>query len=91
MKVFLDTNILLDYVDNREQREHAKRIIDEGVKGNIQLVASYLTYANMAFILRHRPREEKYKLLRLARRGGNCLYANRRTTGLCTKPRGQGL
>ena len=67
MKVFLDTNILLDYVDNREKRDQAKRIIDEGIKGNIQLFASYLTFANMAFILRHRSREEKYQLLRLAR------------------------
>ncbi len=69
MKVFLDTNILLDYVDNREKREYAKRIIEEGRRGNIQLIASYLTFANMAFILRHRSREEKYQLLRLARQG----------------------
>ncbi|MBQ4392863.1 MAG: PIN domain-containing protein [Prevotella sp.] len=67
MKVFLDTNILLDYVDHREQREQAGRIIEEGRQGNIQLFASYLTYANMAFILRHRSREEKYRLLRQAR------------------------
>ncbi len=80
MKVFLDTNILLDYVDNREKRELAKRIIDEGTKGHILLVASYLTYANMAFILRHRPKEEKYRLLRLARQG--ILVANPTTEQL---------
>lgn len=68
MKVFLDTNILIDYVDNREKREQAMRIVDEGRKGNIQLFASYLTFANMAFILRHRSCEEKYRLLRQARR-----------------------
>ena len=67
MKVFLDTNILLDFVDHRDQREQAGRIIEEGKQGNIQLFASYLTYANMAFILRHRSRDEKYRLLRQAR------------------------
>lgn len=69
MKVFLDTNILLDFVEKRDKREQAKIIIDEGKRGNIQLFASYLTYANMAFILRHRSREEKYQLLRQARYG----------------------
>ncbi len=67
MKVFLDTNILLDYVDNREKREFAKQIIDLGTHGEITLFASYLTYANMAYILRHRVKEEKYRLLRQAR------------------------
>ena len=67
MKVFLDTNILIDFVDYREKREYAKHIIELGAKGEITLFASYLTYANMAFILRHRPQEEKYRLLREAR------------------------
>ena len=68
MKVFLDTNVLIDFVDNREKREYAKQIIEWGAQGEITLLASYLTYANMAFILRHRSREEKYRLLREARR-----------------------
>lgn len=67
MNVFLDTNILIDFVDNRDKRDYAKRIIELGMQGEITLFASYLTYANMAFILRHRSREEKYRLLREAR------------------------
>ena len=68
MKVFLDTNILIDFVDNREKREFAKHIIELGTKGKVALFASYLTYANMAFVLRHRSREEKYDLLRTGSR-----------------------
>lgn len=68
MKVFLDTNVLIDFVDNRDNRVYAKQIIEWGTQGEITLLASYLTYSNMAFILRHRLREEKYRLLREARR-----------------------
>ena len=44
MKVFLDTNILLDFVDNREKREYAETIIELGRQGVIELYASYLSY-----------------------------------------------
>ena len=67
--VFLDTNILLDFVDKRDKYEQAKFIISQGRKGAFNLHASYLTFANMAFILRHRPQAEKYKLLNEAHKG----------------------
>ena len=51
MKVFLDTNILIDFVDHREKREYAKRIIELGAKGEITLFASYLTYAKSVAVL----------------------------------------
>ena len=68
-KVFLDTNILIDFVDVREKYVYAKGILELGDRGHIELYASYLTYANMAYILRHRTQQEKYTLLREARKG----------------------
>ena len=67
-KVFLDTNILLDLVENREKREYAATIIELGRIGAIRLFASYLSYANMGYILRHRSQEERYRLIRAVRR-----------------------
>ena len=65
MKVFLDTNVLIDYVENRDSRNFCRFIIELGNKGEVELCATYLTYANMAYILRHNA--NKYSLLRQAR------------------------
>ncbi len=66
-KVFLDTNILMDFIENREKREYAETIIELGKTGVIQLFASYLSYANMGYIYRKRKQEERYSLIRKAR------------------------
>lgn len=67
-KIFLDTNILLDFVDNRDNRDYAKTIVELGCIGKIQLFASYLSYANMGYILRHRTQEERYRMMLNARK-----------------------
>ncbi len=67
-KVFLDTNILMDFIENREKREYAETIIELGKIGAIQLFASYLSYANMGYIYRKRKLEERYSLIRKARK-----------------------
>ena len=67
MKVFLDTNILIDYVDHREKRVYAGLILSMADEGLITLCASYLSYANMGYILRKRTQEERYRLIREAR------------------------
>ena len=66
-KVFLDTNILMDFVENRKNREYAETIIELGKTGVIQLFASYLSFANMGYILRKRQQEERYRMIRNAR------------------------
>ena len=66
-KVFLDTNVLMDFVENREKREYAETIIELGKIGAIQLYASYLSYANMGYILRDRPTPERYESVRMMR------------------------
>lgn len=66
MKVFLDTNILIDLAENREQSAHAAAILQLGEDGKIQLSASYLSYANMGYIWRDIPKHERYERIREA-------------------------
>ncbi|MCR4958407.1 MAG: PIN domain-containing protein [Prevotella sp.] len=67
MKVFLDTNILIDYVDHRDKRAYAELILSMAEEGVITLFASYLSYANMGYILRKRTQEDRYRLISEAR------------------------
>ena len=67
-KVFLDTNILIDFVDNRENRTYATFILSMAEEGLISLHASYLSYANMGYILRKRTQQERYQLIRDVRK-----------------------
>jgi len=69
MKVFLDTNILLDYGQVRDDFNYAKVIMELGERNEIELYASYLSYANMGYILRHYPREDMWALIRDMREG----------------------
>ena len=66
-RVFLDTNILLDFALEREHAEEAEKILALGLAGAIEVCASYLSYANMGFILRHHPKEEIYSLISMMR------------------------
>jgi len=51
-RVFLDTNILVDYALGREFGDDAEQLLQRGHDGEVSLMASYLTFANMAYILR---------------------------------------
>lgn len=64
MKIFLDTNILLDFVTEREGVEEACEILQIGEEGKVSLSTSYLTMANTAYVARRgRSREELYEVL----------------------------
>ncbi len=67
MKVFLDTNILLETVFNRQYKFECDQILLHGQKGDFYLFASYLTFANMAYILQRNKvaREQIYQVLRM--------------------------
>lgn len=67
MKVFLDTNVLIDYVEHRDKRIYAELILSMADQDIISLFASYLSYANMGYILRKRTQDERYRLMREAR------------------------
>ena len=66
MKVFLDTNILIDLAENRREADLAAAILQLGEDGAIQLAASYLSYANMGYIWREVPRPQRYERIRNA-------------------------
>lgn len=53
MKVFLDTNILLDYVEEREHfSKYASIIFQLSLMGEIELYAIDISFINIAYILR---------------------------------------
>ena len=66
-RIFLDTNILLDFALEREHADDAEKILALGLAVAIEVCASYLSFANMGFILRHHPKEEIYALIGLMR------------------------
>ena len=51
MKVFLDTNILLEVVLKREKKKTCQQIMQAGLEGDISTCASLLSFANIAYIL----------------------------------------
>ena len=63
-RIFLDTNILIDYIDNRAGADDAEQIFACGFSGEALLFASSLTFANMAYIITGRTEEEKYDALK---------------------------
>lgn len=63
-KVFLDTNVLLDFVTHRNGYEEACDILQLGEDSMISLYASYLTMANTAYVARKgRTQEELYEII----------------------------
>lgn len=64
-KIFVDTNVILDFVLCREGQQEAMDIFQMGEEGKTELVVSFLTMANVAYIARkHRTKEELYEYLR---------------------------
>ena len=54
-KVFLDTNVLLDYLFDREEfAQDAAVILEVGQDGKVSLCVSALTFANIAYIARRK-------------------------------------
>ena len=52
-KIFLDTNVVLDYLLARSPFDvEAKRFFEEAELGNMELYASALTFCNMSYIVR---------------------------------------
>ena len=63
-RIFLDTNILIDYIDNRMGADAAEQLFACGFSSEALLFASALTFANIAYIIKGRSQEEKYDALR---------------------------
>ena len=58
-RVYIDTNILIDFVENRPGADAAEKVLENGANKVISLFASPLTFANMAYILGKRFDKEK--------------------------------
>lgn len=57
MKIFLDTNILIDFLAGRDGKEAAAKILSLSQSKEYRLCASVLTFANIAYILRKLPEQ----------------------------------
>jgi predicted nucleic acid-binding protein len=63
-KIFLDTNILLDYYLNRPGADAAEKVFEKAYTGKITLYASTLTFATFAYVVKkNNTREEVYYAL----------------------------
>ena len=74
-RVFIDTNILIDFVENRPGADAAEKVLENGANKVISLFASPLTFANMAYILGKRFDKEKlYPMLDALEKQIDVLY-----------------
>ena len=63
-RVFLDTNILIDFIENRPGADAAEQVLEKGANKLISICASPLTFANMAYVLGKRfAKEDLYPML----------------------------
>ena len=63
MKVFLDTNILLDITLRRQHFAEAVEVWQGGFEGNYEVCASALSFANAAYIMRKWPQFARNEVL----------------------------
>ena len=55
MRVFIDTNILIDFVANREGfSEDADKLFALGITGDIKLMTSALSYVTAMYVARNK-------------------------------------
>ena len=93
MNVFLDTNILLEVVLCRKKKAVCQQILQAGMDGEVSLFASYLSFANMAYILQRNkvPREQIYQVERMLESRMEVLPMDKEPVASCPAPRGEGL
>ncbi len=58
-RVFFDTNILIDYYDNRPGASDALELFRVAQTGYISIFASILTFANFAYVAKHNHTKEQ--------------------------------
>lgn len=60
-KLFLDTNIVIDFLARREEFQPAANILQLGVENKVDLYITGLTVANITYILRSQLGKEKVR------------------------------
>lgn len=66
--LFLDTNVIIDYIARREKCEHMDILIQHSLDRGDVMCTSLLSFANMAYILRKHPHEERVQIFRRLRK-----------------------
>lgn len=57
--LFLDTNVIIDYIARRDKCEYMDILIHQAISRGDEMCTSLLSFANMAYILRKHPHEER--------------------------------
>lgn len=66
--LFLDTNVIIDYIARRDKCEFMDSLIQQALTRGDEMCTSLLSFANMAYILRKHPHEERVEIFRRLRR-----------------------
>lgn len=66
--LFLDTNVILDYIARRDNCEYMDVLIQMSLDRGDVLCTSLLSFANMAYIMRKHTHEERVQVFRILRR-----------------------
>lgn len=67
-RIFLDTNVIIDYVMRRDNCEYMDMLIQLSLDKNDILCTSLLSFANMAYIFRKLSHEERKQIFSVLRR-----------------------
>ena len=63
-RIFLDTNVIIDFILEREGAEDAANILQLAEDGKIEVAVSFLTMANIAYIARKgHTQEQLYSIM----------------------------
>lgn len=64
-RVFIDTNVILDFTQLRDGADAAEEILQMGVNGHIEICTSILSMANVAYIAKKgRTKEQLYETMK---------------------------
>ena len=75
-RIFLDTNILMDFIDNRKHGPEAAILLDMGKQGIICNCVAPITFTTMSYLLHSRSRQEIHDCLQKASRAIEILPMN---------------
>lgn len=63
-RLFLDTNIMMDAVENRKDGDKANMLLDLSRAGIIQTCAATMSFATMSYLLRRQGKENIYHIFK---------------------------
>ena len=64
IRLFLDTNIMMDAIENRKDGDKANMLLDLSRAGIIQTCAATMSFATMSYLLRRQGKENIYHIFK---------------------------